>query len=45
MKLWMFLVVYGIAKTIHRMPGGNYVPLSQNCASNENTKLLIPVIY
>ena len=25
----MFLVIYGIAKTIHRMPGENYVPLSQ----------------
>ena len=29
MKLWIFLVIYVIAKTIHRMPGGNYVPLSQ----------------
>ena len=25
----MFLVIYGIAKTIHRMPGENYIPLSQ----------------
>jgi hypothetical protein len=25
----MFLVIYGIAKTIHRMQGENYVPLSQ----------------